>query len=228
MKLYACTFIYNCTREFFYTTCAINFCVGRSACQQHLQKFIPFGTKLHRLFFGREMLPSSGEWFYMNKGATCSELCCVWSICKLMERVLLTFGHQCCWSWSGRPARPRPTALLPSRSNGKTEATTAVYKLLMIVKRMPETCWAVFKRQAINLRDWCIWLVYLFECMMMHGLTNPKLKLIEDFCCNCNNYFTKTYILRPSVRRRLTSYTITFHDSLNEECILVFVWKFHC
>jgi hypothetical protein len=40
--------------------------------------------------------------------------------------------------------------------------------------RMPETCWAVFKRRAINLRDWCIWLVDLFECMMMHGLTNPK------------------------------------------------------
>ena len=29
--------------------------------------------------------------------------------------------------------------------------------------RMPETCWTVFKRQAINLRDWCIWLVDLFE-----------------------------------------------------------------
>jgi len=28
--------------------------------------------------------------------------------------------QQCCWSWSGRPARPRPTALLPPRSNGKT------------------------------------------------------------------------------------------------------------
>jgi hypothetical protein len=29
---------------------------------------------------------------------------------------------------------------------------------------MPETCWAIFKRQAIKLRDWCIWLVDLFEC----------------------------------------------------------------
>ena len=29
--------------------------------------------------------------------------------------------------------------------------------------RMPETCWAVFKRQAIKLRDWCIWLVDLSE-----------------------------------------------------------------
>jgi len=41
---------------------------------------------------------------------------------------------------------------------------------------MPETCWAVFKWRAINLRDWCIWLVDLFECMMMHGLTNPKVR----------------------------------------------------
>jgi hypothetical protein len=24
------------------------------------------------------------------------------------------------------------------------------------------------------MRDWCIWLVDLFECMMMHGLANPK------------------------------------------------------
>jgi hypothetical protein len=26
--------------------------------------------------------------------------------------------EQCCWSWSVRPARPRPTALLPPRSYG--------------------------------------------------------------------------------------------------------------
>ena len=69
---------------------------------------------------------------------------------------------------------PRPTTLLPARSNGKPEAATAVYKLLMMGMRMPETCWAVFKRRAINLRDWCIWLVDIFECMMVHGLTNPN------------------------------------------------------
>jgi hypothetical protein len=40
--------------------------------------------------------------------------------------------------------------------------------------RMLETCWTVFKRQAIKPRDWCIWLVDLFEYTMMHGLTNPK------------------------------------------------------
>jgi hypothetical protein len=65
-------------------------------------------------------------------------------------------------------------AVLPPRSNGKSEGDTAVDKFMMMGVRMPETCWAVFKRQAINLKDWCIWLVDLFEYMMMHGLTNPK------------------------------------------------------
>jgi len=39
-----------------------------------------------------------------------------------------------------RSDRPRPTTLLPPRSNGKPEAATAVYKLLMRGMRMPETC----------------------------------------------------------------------------------------
>jgi len=33
----------------------------------------------------------------------------------------------------------------------------------MMGMRIPETCWAVFERQAIKLRGWCIWLVDLFE-----------------------------------------------------------------
>jgi hypothetical protein len=37
------------------------------------------------------------------------------------------------------PDRPRPTTLLPPRSNGKPEATTAVDKLPMMGMRMPET-----------------------------------------------------------------------------------------
>jgi hypothetical protein len=37
----------------------------------------------------------------------------------------------------------------------------------MIGERMPETCWAVFKRQEINLRDWCIWLVDSFKLSWM-------------------------------------------------------------
>jgi len=56
-------------------------------------------------------------------------------------------------------ARPRPTALLPPHSNGKPEAATAVTELLMMGMRMPETCRAVFKRQVINLRNCCVWLV---------------------------------------------------------------------
>ena len=68
----------------------------------------------------------------------------------------------------------RPDSWLGGR-HGKPEAATAVVELLMMGMRMPETCWAVFKRQVINLRNSCIWLVYSFECMMMHGLANPKL-----------------------------------------------------
>jgi hypothetical protein len=37
----------------------------------------------------------------------------------------------------------------------------------MMGMRMPETCWAVFKRQALKLRDWCIWLVDLFELLYL-------------------------------------------------------------
>jgi hypothetical protein len=77
-----------------------------------------------------------------------------------------------------RPDRPRPTALLPPRPNDTPEAATAVDKLLMMGMRMPETCWAVFKRQAINPRNCCIWLVDLFEYMMRHGLINPKVSWI--------------------------------------------------
>jgi hypothetical protein len=51
----------------------------------------------------------------------------------------------------------------------------AVVELLMMGMRTPETCWAVFKWQVINLRNCFIWLVDSFECMMMHGLANPKL-----------------------------------------------------
>jgi hypothetical protein len=48
----------------------------------------------------------------------------------------------------------------------------------MMGVRMPETCWAVFKWQVINLRSCCIWLVDLFESIMVHGLANPKSSFI--------------------------------------------------
>jgi hypothetical protein len=36
---------------------------------------------------------------------------------------------------------------------GPVVTATAVYKILMMGKKMPETCCAVFERRAINLRD---------------------------------------------------------------------------
>jgi hypothetical protein len=47
----------------------------------------------------------------------------------------------------------------------KPEAATAVVELLMIGVRTPETCRAEHKskRQVINWRNCCIWLVDLFE-----------------------------------------------------------------
>jgi hypothetical protein len=72
------------------------------------------------------------------------------------------------------PDQPRPTTLLPPCSIGKPEAAAAVYKLLMMGMRMPETCWAVFKWQAINLRVWCIWLVDLFEQIIIFAFCLPK------------------------------------------------------
>jgi len=48
-----------------------------------------------------------------------------------------------------RRDRRRPTALLPPRSYGKQEAAAAVDRLLMMGIRMPETCWAVSRRQTI-------------------------------------------------------------------------------
>ena len=102
------------------------------------------------------------------------------------------------------PARPRPTALLPPRFNGKPEAATAVIEFLMMGMRMPETCGDVFKRQVINQRNCCIWLVDSFECMMMHGLANPKNEF--DLCGSGLNP-TRTS------RRRLHEIRIKVYDS---------------
>jgi len=61
------------------------------------------------------------------------------------------------------PDRPRQTALLTPRSYGKPEAAATVDRLLMMSIRMPETCWLVSKRQAINLLLIAAssWLIYL-------------------------------------------------------------------
>jgi hypothetical protein len=61
---------------------------------------------------------------------------CYWNI--FLTVLSLACSH-CTVQIAGRPARPRPTALLPPRSNGKPEAATAVVELLMMGMRMPET-----------------------------------------------------------------------------------------
>jgi hypothetical protein len=124
------------------------------------------------------------------------------------------------------PDRPRPTTLLPSRSYGKPEAATAVDKLLLMGVVMLETCWVVFKRQAVNLRDWCIWLIDLFEYIMMHGLTNPKFSdiffsgwTVKEICVTVLNLSTledETIAFSKKVGKQLTSNSAS-HLSKNNE-----------
>jgi hypothetical protein len=79
--------------------------------------------------------------------------------------------------WAERPYRDQPHCYHHVPTVNQRPAT-AVIELLMMGMRMPETCWAVFKRQVINLWNCCIWLVDSFECMMMHGLADLKFSLI--------------------------------------------------
>jgi hypothetical protein len=79
-------------------------------------------------------------------------------------------------SWSGRPARPQTqhdchhvmvgpagpttnTAQLSPRYEGKTRGCYCSHEPLMMGGRMPETCWAVRKRQNNKLENCCTWLV---------------------------------------------------------------------
>jgi hypothetical protein len=63
----------------------------------------------------------------------------------------------------------------------KPEVATAVVQLLMMGVRTPETCWAVHtsKRQVINLRSCCIWLVDLFESFSNFYLSLWSRKLTD-------------------------------------------------
>jgi hypothetical protein len=76
-----------------------------------------------------------------------------------------------------QPARQQPTALLSPRTDGKPEAATAV--VVAPDDGNEEICCAVHKRQVINLRSCCIWLVDSVESLMMHGLANLKFKKVD-------------------------------------------------
>jgi hypothetical protein len=75
---------------------------------------------------------------------------------------------------AGRPARPRTQHDCHHDTKVKREAVTAVIELLMMGEKMPETCWAVNKRQDNKLKNCCIRLVIYLNCTMMHRLTTLK------------------------------------------------------
>ena len=102
-------------------------------------------------------------------------------------------------------------------------AATAI-ELLMMDMRMPETCWAVFKRQAINLRNYFIWLVDSFECMMMHGFANPKLIFVAaatiTVSCNLSSWSSHMYRYKMWEYGRFIKYVM----SLCSDFFLLSYW----
>jgi len=69
--------------------------------------------------------------------------------------------------------------------------------------RMPETCWAVFKRQVVNLRNWCIWLVDSVECYIDLTFIGP---------CIVIYFYSKTNEMHQ-IRRFILFYNSTLHVS---------------
>jgi hypothetical protein len=75
---------------------------------------------------------------------------------------------------ASRPTRPQTQHDCHHHTNLKPEVATAVIELLMMGGKMPETCWAVNKRQDKKLKNFCIRLVIYLNFTMMHRLTNLK------------------------------------------------------
>jgi len=60
---------------------------------------------------------------------------------------------------------------------------------------------AVYKRQVIDLRNCCIWLVDSVESMMMHGLANPRPSFtLLTFCCSVE---WRNYVLCMKSRKKI-------------------------
>ena len=115
-------------------------------------------------------------------------------------------------------ARPRPTTLLPLRSTGKPEAAPAVDKLLMMGMKMPETCWTVFKRQAIKVRDRCIWLVDLFEYSVFMFLdSRPK----QDKTSNVGKLFEPLEMFKTH-----REWSQKREENVNVERVKIVAWHF--
>jgi hypothetical protein len=79
-------------------------------------------------------------------------------------------------------------------------------ELLMMDMRMPETCWAVFKWQVMNLRNCCIWLIDSVE------ITGLFMKSQVHYNCYKDHQWTLHYANYLRVTSSLfTSYKIHFN-----------------
>jgi len=66
-------------------------------------------------------------------------------------------------------------------------------QLLMMGIRIPETCWAVFKWQVINLRICCIWLVDSIECFFFSQINTYCIRNHPNKCLSTTTYFTDIF-----------------------------------
>jgi len=51
---------------------------------------------------------------------------------------------------------------------------------MVVAVSLSQTCWAVFERRAINLRDLCIWLVDLFDSVIVSSQTPNVILLMKN------------------------------------------------
>jgi hypothetical protein len=108
----------------------------------------------------------------------------------------------------------------------KPEAATAVVELLMMGVRTSETCWAVHKRQVVNLRNCWVRLVDLFEPVSFFSTIKWMIFVTEKQCVfyETNIKFSGAFaklrkatissaiFVRPSVRiEQLGSHWTAFH-----------------
>jgi hypothetical protein len=87
----------------------------------------------------------------------------------------------------------------------------------MMSFRTPETCWAVHKRQVINLRNCCIWLVDLFGMRQGVSMRKPTyMFLFQNFILIIHKQIWVRYVPYTSLTTRDPSPLGSFpHHLLN-------------
>jgi len=81
----------------------------------------------------------------------------------------------------------------------------------MMGMRMPETCWAVFKWQVINMRSCCILFFDSVESSIMHGLAKPKFQTL-----NCNLIYSGIQKIKQA---NTSEFCVSFLFTLRKERI---------